>query len=42
MDFWAWNRATPMFLGIPAWIFYFALLSALQTVGMVLLIRSKG
>jgi len=40
MDFWAWNRATPMFLGVPAWIFYFVLLSALQTVGMVLLIRS--
>jgi SSS family solute:Na+ symporter len=42
MDFWSWNRATPMFLGIPAWIFYFVLLSALQTVGMVLLIRSSS
>lgn len=42
MDFWAWNHATPMFLGIPAWIFYFALLSGLQTVGMVLLLRSSS
>ena len=40
MDFWAWNRATPMFFGVPVWIFYFVLLSAIQTAGMVLLIRS--
>ena len=42
MDFWAWNHATPMLLGIPVWIFYFVLLSALQTVGMVLLLRSSS
>jgi hypothetical protein len=42
MDFWAWSRATPMFLGIPVWIFYFVLLSALQTGGMVLLLRSSS
>jgi SSS family solute:Na+ symporter len=42
MDFWAWGRATPMFLGVPTWIFYFVLLSGLQTVGMVLLIRSSS
>jgi len=42
MDFWAWDRTTPMFLGIPAWIFYFVLLSGLQTVGMVLLLRSSS
>ena len=41
MDFWAWNHATPMLLGIPVWILYFVLLSALQTVGMVLLLRSS-
>ena len=42
MDFWAWDRATPMFLGVPAWIFYFVLLSALQTVGMVYMLRSSS
>jgi SSS family solute:Na+ symporter len=42
MDFWAWERATPMLLGVPAWIFYFVLLSVLQTVGMVLLLRSSS
>jgi len=42
MDFWAWGRAAPIFLGIPAWIFYFVMLSVLQTVGMVYLIRSSS
>jgi solute:Na+ symporter, SSS family len=42
MDFWAWDRAKPIFLGVPAWIFYFVFLSALQTLGMVLLIRSSS
>ncbi len=42
MDFWAWNRAAPMFLGVPAWIFYFVLLSGLQTVGMMMLVRSSS
>jgi uncharacterized membrane protein len=42
MDFWAWDRTTPMFMGVPVWIFYFVLLSALQTVGMVLLLRSSS
>jgi len=41
MDFWAWDRTTPVLLGVPGWIFYFVLLSALQMVGMLLLIRSR-
>jgi len=42
MDFWAWGCATPMFLGIPAWIFYFVFLSGLQMAGMVLMLRSSS
>jgi SSS family solute:Na+ symporter len=35
IDFWAWGKPGPMVAGIPAWIFYFVLLSGLQTVVMV-------
>ena len=42
MDFWAWGRTRPLFLGLPAWMFYFVVLSALQTLGMVLLRRASS
>ena len=34
MDFWAWGSVQPMFMGIPLWLGYFVLLSAIQTVVM--------
>jgi SSS family solute:Na+ symporter len=40
MDFWAWGLATPMVFGMPAWIGFFILLSLLQTIGMVMMVRS--
>jgi SSS family solute:Na+ symporter len=40
MDFWAWRAIDPVFLGLPAWIGYFVLLSALQTAMMVFLVRA--
>ncbi len=39
IDFWAWDKPGPMVGGIPAWIFYFILLSGLQTAVMVFWIR---
>jgi SSS family solute:Na+ symporter len=39
MDFWAWGISRPFFLGVPLWIAYFVLLSALQTAAMSCMIR---
>ena len=41
MDFWAWGKVQPVVWGIPVWIFYFVILSAIQSIGMVYLIRSR-
>ncbi len=41
MDFWAWGEAVPLYLGVPAWVFYFILLSILQTVLMARMIGRK-
>ena len=40
MDFWAWDNSQPLIFGVPVWIFYFVLLSALQMCGMVFLLRA--
>jgi len=39
MDFWAWNKIGMLFWGIPLWIGYFVVLSTLQTIAMVYLVR---
>ncbi len=41
MDFWAWNLSEPVFLGIPMWVGYFIVLSALQTVVMLYLVKRQ-
>jgi SSS family solute:Na+ symporter len=41
MDFWAWGRTCGLIFGLPAWIYYFAILSALQTAAMYFWVR-KG
>ena len=41
MDFWAWGKIGSLFWGIPLWAGYFVILSALQTIAMVYLVR-KG
>jgi len=41
MDFWAWGKVEPVFLGISLWVGYFVFLSALQTIIMVQLINKK-
>jgi len=41
MDFWAWGEVEPIFFGIPLWVGYFVILSALQTIIMVYLINKK-
>lgn len=33
-DYWQWNDVTPLFFGLPGWIWYFVLLSLLQTILM--------
>ena len=40
MDFWAWHKAQPLIGGVPAWMGFFILLSAVQTVGMIYMVRS--
>jgi hypothetical protein len=41
MDFWAWGRVEPIIFGISLWVGYFVVLSALQTIVMVYLIRKE-
>ena len=41
MDFWAWGVSRPLLLGIPLWIGYFALLSAIQTIVMFIWVRKE-
>jgi len=41
MDFWAWGKVEPVFFGVPLWVGYFVILSALQTIVMVYLINKK-
>jgi hypothetical protein len=42
LDFWAWGAKEPMFFGVPYWLSYFVLLSALQTVVMVWLLKDSS
>jgi hypothetical protein len=39
IDFWAWGKPGPTVAGIRAWIFYFILLSGLQTAVMVFWVK---
>lgn len=39
MDFWAWGRTCGLILGLPVWIYYFIILSALQTAAMYFWVR---
>jgi cytochrome bd-type quinol oxidase subunit 2 len=39
LDFWAWGKAYPQWAGMPVWLGYFVVLSALQTVLMIRLVR---
>ena len=40
-DVWAWKKVDPVIFGLPAWLWYFVGLSALQVLVMVFLIRSE-
>ena len=42
MDFWNWGNIEPIFTGIPAWLWFFAILSAIQTIVMARMIKSKS
>jgi SSS family solute:Na+ symporter len=41
MDFWAWEKVKPTLWGIPLWVGYFVILSALQTIVMIYWIRPE-
>jgi SSS family solute:Na+ symporter len=40
IDFWAWKKIEPLFMGVPAWIGYFVALSAAQTLVMAIWVKS--
>ena len=42
MDFWAWGRSGPTVLGMPVWIGYFVVLSALQTAVMYFWVKATA
>ena len=42
MDFWAWGRVEPVIFGIPLWVGYFIILSAMQTIIMIFLIKKES
>jgi SSS family solute:Na+ symporter len=42
MDFWAWDKTGPTLAGVPAWLFHFIVLSALQTAVMAHWVRREG
>ncbi len=42
MDFWAWGRVEPVIFGIPLWVGYFIILSAMQTIIMIFLIKKAS
>jgi solute:Na+ symporter, SSS family len=41
LDFWAWGTTRPSWAGMPAWLGYFVVLSALQTALMIRLVRKS-
>ena len=41
MDFWAWGKVEPTVWGIPLWVGYFVILSALQTIVMLQMIKRE-
>ena len=42
MDFWAWGKVEPTFWGIPLWVGYFVILSGLQTIVMLRMIKKDN
>ncbi len=42
MDFWNWGNIQPVFMGIPSWVWFFALLSTIQTIVMARMIKSRA
>jgi solute:Na+ symporter, SSS family len=42
MDFWAWGKVEPVFFGVPLWVGYFVILSAMQIIVMVYLVKKKA
>ena len=41
LDFWAWGKSDPQLAGMPLWLGYFVILSALQTLLMMKLVHKR-
>ena len=41
LDFWAWGKSDPQWAGMPLWLGYFVILSALQTLLMMRLVHKR-
>jgi hypothetical protein len=41
IDFWSWGKTHPLLGGVPAWIWYFVGLSALQTAVMAVMVHGE-
>ena len=41
-DFWEWDASSPFLFGLPVWVWYFVLLSVVQTVMMWIMGRLRG
>jgi len=41
LDFWAWGKSDPQWAGMPLWLGYFVVLSALQTLLMMKLVHKR-
>ncbi len=41
LDFWAWGKSDPQWAGVPLWLGYFVILSALQTLLMMRLVHKR-
>lgn len=41
LDFWAWGRVQPLVMGVPLWVFWFVLLSGVQTAVMAAWVKEE-
>jgi SSS family solute:Na+ symporter len=42
LDFWAWKKINPIIFGVPMWLGYFVVLSTIQTLVMVVWVRTEN
>ena len=40
LDFWGWNIATPMYFGLPVWVYYLMFLTLITSVFFLILAKN--